>query len=443
VSVSKLTPIALALALAAGSAHALTLEQAYDLAVRNDPVYRTAFFDREAGQENAKLGLSNLLPQVSASYSSSRNITDQTQVLSYLPAPSVTHPRYISRSGVVQVRQTVFNLDALARYRQGKAQARDADARFEYSSLDIIVRVVSAYADALYAIDQLRLTEAQRDTYLEHKRVNERLFVQGEGTKTDMLEVQARLDLSEAQIVEGKDAVKSAIEALEGVVGVPVDSLSTLSDDFRVAPLEPTAFEAWREIALSNNPELKVARATVEIQNQEVKKAYAGHLPRLDLIATYSDATSDSISTYNISTVSRSIGFQLNIPLYSGGQVNATARQAVATRERARTDLDARTNKVLLDLRKAHSGVLSAQAKLAALEKTVASNRELIKATEQSIKGGVRINLDLLNAQQQLVTSQRDLAQARYTYLLSVMRMKQAAGTLSAADVHDIARYFR
>lgn len=438
---SKLTPIALTLTLLAGGAQAMTLEQAYQLAVQNDPAYRTSFYEHEAGKENAKIGLSNLLPQVTASYSASRNITDQTQVIGGRDA--ISHPRYISRSGVVQVRQTVFNLDALARYRQGKAQARDADARFEYGSADVIVRVISAYADALFALDQLRLSEAQRDAYLEHKRVNERLFEKGEGTKTDMLEVQARLDLSEAQIIEGRDAVKAAMEALEGVVGVPVDHLNDLSDNFRVVSLEPSSFDAWRETALANNPELKSARETVEIQNQEVKKAYAGHAPRLDLVATYADSTSDSVSTYNISTVSRAVGFQLNIPLYSGGQVSAVTRQAVATRERARADLDVRTNRVLVELRKSHSAVLSAGGKVEALEKAVASSQLLVKATEQSIKGGVRINLDLLNAQQQLVTNQRDLAQARYTYLLSLVRMKASAGTLTAGDVHDMARYFR
>ena len=115
----------------------------------------------------------------------------------------------------------------------------------------------------------------------------------------------------------------------------------------------------------------------------------------------------------------------------------------MATRERARSDLDARTNKVLVELRKAHSIVLSSVAKVDALEKAVASGNLLVKATEQSIKGGVRINLDLLNAQQQLVTSQRDLAQARYGYLLGLMRMKAASGTLTAADIYDLSRYFQ
>ena len=430
------------LGLASAGAQALTLQEAYQAALQNDPQFRMAFYDNEGGKENAKIGLSNLLPQLSASYSASRNIVDQTLHLDN-GRDSLSQPRYISRSAAVQVRQTLFNLDAYARYRQGIAQTKESAARFEYNATDVIVRVVSAYADALYARDQLRLSEAQRDAFTEQMHVNRRLFEKGEGTKTDMLEVQARLDLAEAQVIESRDAVKAAMETLEGVVGMPVDRLVELSENFRVLPLEPATFDDWRKVALESNPELKSARATIEVQQQEVRKAYAGHAPRVDFVGTYSRDDSASISTYQQDTVNRAVGIQINIPLYSGGQVSAVARQAVATRERARSDLDARTNKVLVELRKAHSIVLSSVAKVDALEKAVASGNLLVKATEQSIKGGVRINLDLLNAQQQLVTSQRDLAQARYSYLIGLMRVKAAAGTLSAADIYDLSRYFR
>jgi protease secretion system outer membrane protein len=444
--VIKLKPYAAAMAvllgLAAPGARALTLQEAYQAALQNDPQYRMSFYDNEGGKEYAKIGLSNLLPQLSASYSASRNIVDQTLHIDGRP-DSLSQPRYISRSSAVQVRQTLFNLDAFARYRQGQAQTRESAARFEYNAADVIVRVVSAYADALYARDQFKLTEAQRDAFVEQMHVNQRLFEKGEGTKTDMLEVQARLDLAEAQVIESRDAIKAAMETLEGVVGMPVDRLSELSPNFRVLPLEPASFEDWRAVAMASNPELKSARATIEVQQQEVRKAQAGHAPRIDLVGTYSRDDSASISTYQQDTVNRAIGIQVNIPLYSGGQVSAVTRQAVATRERARADLDARTSKVLVELRKAHSLVLSSVAKVDALEKAVASGTLLVKATEQSIKGGVRINLDLLNAQQQLVTSQRDLAQARYSYLLGLMRVKAASGTLSAADIYDLSRYFR
>lgn len=175
---------------------------------------------------------------------------------------------------------------------------------------------------------------------------------------------------------------------------------------------------------------------------QEVNKARAGHTPSIDLVASYSKNDSESLTTRGQDTLNRAIGVQLNVPLYSGGQVSAVARQAVAGRERAKADLDRRISLVMVELRKAHSIVLSSVLRVDALIKAVNSGTLLKTATEQSIKGGVRINLDLLNAEQQLAASQRDLAQARYSYLLGLLRLRAAAGTLTDEDVYKVAKYF-
>jgi protease secretion system outer membrane protein len=181
----------------------------------------------------------------------------------------------------------------------------------------------------------------------------------------------------------------------------------------------------------------------VENSRLEISKQKAGHYPRVDLIATYSKGDAESLNTYNQNTVNRTIGVQVNIPIYQGGAINASTRQAAAGYERAKADLDVRTNKLTVDLRKAYDIVQSSVNKVDALMKAVASGRELMKATEQSIKGGVRINLDLLNAQQQLFTSQRDLAQARYSYLIGLMRLRALSGDVGESDIRQVAAYFR
>lgn len=433
--------LAALLALVTGAASAMNLQQAYDAAVKNDPLYRMNFYENEVGKESRIIGRAGLLPQVSASFNVGRNRVDQTQQQGNREI--LTHPRYISRSGSIQLRQPLISLESLARYRQGVAQSNQSEANFEHHGDEVALRVVGAYLDVLYANDQLSLVKAQRDAFLEHMKVNTRLFEKGEGTKTDMLEIQARLDLADAQVLESEDTLTAARNTLEGVIGMSVDKLEPLAASFRVVRLSPAGFDDWRAIAVVNNPDLKAARFAIEVQQQEVKRARAGHAPRLDFVATYSDNDSESISTYTQSTVNRSIGLQLNVPIYQGGQVSAVSRQAVASMERAKADLDGRTSKVLVELRKAHSVVVSSVARVDALLKAVDSGTLLLRATEQSIKGGVRINLDLLNAQQQLVTSQRDLAQARYQYLLAVLRLKAAAGTLTGADVSEIAVYFK
>jgi protease secretion system outer membrane protein len=181
----------------------------------------------------------------------------------------------------------------------------------------------------------------------------------------------------------------------------------------------------------------------VENARLDIGRNRAGHYPRVDLIAAYSRGDAESINTYTQNSVNRTIGVQVNIPIYQGGAVNAATRQAAAGYGRAQSDLDARTSKVMVELRKAYSLVQSSVHKIEALEKAVASGKLLMTATEQSIKGGVRINLDLLNAQQQLYTSQRDLAQARYGYLIALLRLRAAAGILDAGAVREVAAYFR
>jgi protease secretion system outer membrane protein len=277
--------------------------------------------------------------------------------------------------------------------------------------------------------------------YMEMMHVNQRLFEKGEGTRTDMLETQARLDLAEAQLTEAQDNAVSARETLAGIIGMDPGTLDRLGAGFR-PNITPGSFEEWQKIAREHNHELAAARLAVENARLEIGKQRAGHYPRIDLIAAYSKGDAESINTYNQNSVNRTIGVQVNLPLYQGGAINAATRQAAAGYGRAQADFDVRNNKVMVELRKAHSIVLSSVHKIEALEKAVASGQLLMRATEQSIKGGVRINLDLLNAQQQLYTSQRDLAQARYSYLIGLVRLRAAAGTLDADSVREAAAYF-
>lgn len=433
----KVKLLAATLMLASGSASALGLVEAYEKARLHDSHYRAAFYANESGKENRILGRSNLLPSLSASYSVNKNRSDLTI------GGSTTFPAYGSKSASISLRQALFSLDGYARFRQGAAQTNASAAQFDAEGQALILRVVSAYIEALYADDQRALVEAQRAMFVEQAKVNERLFQKGEGTRTDVLETQARLDLSEAKLIEAKDAQQAARTALSAIVGEQVTTLDTISAAFQVRPADTAGFESWKAAALERNPELKAQYFSIEIARQEVLKAKAGHAPRLDLVASYSRNDSETLNTRDQETKSRSIGLQLNIPLYAGGSVNASSRQAVANQERAKADMEAKTDKLLLELRKDYDLVASSVARIGALGKAVDSAKLLMKATEQSIKGGVRINLDLLNAQEQLFTSQRDLAQARYSYLLGSLRLRAGTGALSFDDVREVAGNFR
>jgi protease secretion system outer membrane protein len=415
------------------------LLEAYQAALVNDPTYRSAFFDSEAGKEYKNLGLSALLPSITGTYQFNKNKADLTA--DTILGEQTSHPQYISRIQQIQLRQVLFSLDALARYKQGVAQAKFSEAQFSSQGQDLVVRLTAAYLEAALGAEQVRLAEAQRDAQREQMSSNDKMFQKGEGTRTDMLETQARLELSEAQVLEAKDTRQVNINVLEELIGEPVTALGELGDTFRMAPMLES-FDDWKGIALKNSPDLEAQRFSIEASRQEVNKNRAGHTPRVDFVSSYSKNTAETLNTYNQDSTNRSVGVQINIPIYSGGAVSAATRQSVANFEKAKSDLDLKTGKLLVELRKQYTTVVSSAAKIAALDKALASAKLLITATEQSIKGGVRVNLDLLNAQQQFFTTQRDLTQARYTYLISLLRLRAAAGVLGSDDVRETSNYF-
>lgn len=417
-------------------AAAIGLLKAYEAALQNDATYRAAYYAKEGGKENRILGRSNLLPSLSANYSNARSNSEITT------AGRTRDEEYLSKSASVQLRQPVINMEGYARYKQGNLQADYSDTLFLSEQQQVALRVVGAYVEVLFKQDQLALAKAERDMYEERMKANDRLFEKGEGTRTDMLETRARLDVGEAAVLEAEDNLRATRVTLADIVGGEIGELDNLAQGFAQRPPENLGFDAWRRVAMERNPELKARALSVEIGQQEINKAKAGHYPRLDITASYSKSTSDSINTIDQEYKTRAIGFQVSIPLYSGGAVSASTRQAVANREKARAELQAETDKALLELRKNYDQLASSVSRITALEKAAESGKLLVTATEQSIKGGVRINLDLLDAQRQLSTTQRDLAQARYTYVLAYLKLRAAAGTLSGEDVREMSAYF-
>lgn len=425
------------------NALAIGLMQAYEAALSNDPTYQAARHENEAGQQNRAIGRASLLPTISATYSASKNKLTERE---YTPDGGATVTQepvdYSSNVAAISLRQPLVNFDGIARYQQGSAQASYSGAVFSGKSQELIIRVVTAYAEAQYAENQVALATAQRDAYAEQMKVNKRMFEFGEATVTDMLETQAKAELAEAQVIESMDSAATARNTLAGIIGKEVTHLDDISNNFPIQPMTPATIDEWKTLAMEKSAELVSQRHAVEAARQEVNKNRAGHFPRLDAVASYSDAKSETVNTYNQEYRARSIGVQLNIPLFSGGYTNAVTNQAAANHAKAKSELDAKTNQVIIELRKQYGLVTSSAARIQALEKAVESAKTLITATEKSIQGGVRINLDLLNAQQQLYTAQRDLAQARYNYLLAYLKLRYTAGILTHDDLRVVASYY-
>ena len=427
------------LMMCAGPVQALGLLQAYDLAIRNDPTFQAAIEERAAGEENRALGRSALLPTLSWNYNNSRNESEVTQ------ASTRTDRDYRSYAATLTLQQPLLDYEAYARFRQGAAQALFSDERFRSKSQYLAVRLLSAYSQALLAQERIELSRAQKRAFAERLQLNQRLLKGGEGTRTDVLETQARLSMAVAEEIEAQDNQDAALRELEAMLGQPleIEQLDPLTPRFAILPLEPQRFESWRELALANNPELASQQHALTSAEYEVERKRAGHLPKLSLYASSRQTSSDSESTYNQKYDTNSVGIQLTVPLFAGGSVSASTRQAARQLSQAQYELDAQTAATLVDLRKQYNLNSSAAAKVRAYEMAVESASALVQATQKSVSAGERVNLDVLDAEQQLFSAKRDLAEARYAYLLARMQLKYYAGLLNEGDLRQVAGYFQ
>jgi protease secretion system outer membrane protein len=416
---------------------AFGLMQAYEAALSNDAIFRAAVHENEAGQQFKVIGRASLLPVLSGTYSTNYVDGERTSL-----AQPTQHLTYRNESAVLQLRQPVVNFESFARYKQGQAQTSAADAQFVTRNQDLIVRLAAAYMDARFAEDQLALTSAQMSSFAEQRFTNERLFEKGEGTRTEMLETQARFDLAEAQVIEARDNLTNARNVLASIVGEEIRLVNPLLDEFRAKPMLPVSFEEWKEIALEQNPEIVSQRHAVEVARQEINKQRAGHAPRIDLVASINKSKSDNIIFFGLDTFTRSVGVQVNVPIYAGGMVDAMTTQAVSNHERTKAELDSRTDQVLIELRRQFNLNISSLRRIDALVSSVSSRSVLLEATRKSAVGGTRNNIDILNAQQQFFEARLDLMQARYNYLLSYLRLRKAAGTVDIRNLQEVARYF-
>jgi len=424
------------------SAQALDLGDAYALALRNDPTWQGSIAEREAGLENRAIGRAGLLPKLSYRYNRARNDSEVTQRSQF--GDVTTQRDYRSYSSTLTLEQPLFDYAAWSDYRRGVAQAALADERYRGRGQELMVRLFGAYSEALFANEQIALAQAQRRTFAEQLTLNERLVKGGEGTRTDVLETQARYELAQAQEIEAGDNLDAALRALQAIIGEPVevDDLAPMTGDFRVQPLTPARFEPWRDLAVAHNAELASQRHGLEVAEQNIERQWAGHLPSLSAYASKGISSSSSESSYNQRYDTDSIGVQLNVPLFAGGGVSASVRQARAQRDAAGFELDAQLRDTVNQLRRQFNLCASGTAKIRAYDLAVKAATALVQATRKSVQGGERVNLDVLDAEQQLFGARRDLAQARHEYLRAWLQLRYLAGVLEAGDLNVLNRYF-
>ena len=267
-----------------------------------------------------------------------------------------------------------------------------------------------------------------------------------EAVQSEHLEAEASYQVAEAKVVDAKDAVENAKRKLDGIIGEPIDKLSgvaKLSGNFNYINLVTSRFEDWKEKALSTNAELKAAANNIEIAKQEYRKNHAGHYPVVNFISALSSQTSNTVTSINQTFNQGYVGVQVNLPLYSGGEINGRSSQAYANFEKVQADYDVTKEKVITELRKQYDAVVSGKQKIVALTAAQDSATQLVKAMRKSVQAGERINVDVLLAEKGLFNTRRDLAQVKYNYLLAYLKLSQLSGTLEVEDFQKVASYFR
>ncbi|MBI5752554.1 MAG: TolC family outer membrane protein [Hydrogenophilales bacterium] len=430
----KKLPLLVALAFSPPLLAATDLLQVYKEALTQDATFQAAKSAQIAGQEKLPQGRALFMPSVNLSANTTHNETDtQTRGSSTLSSGEKT---YNSHGYSVSLNQPLYRAQNYAAYAQAKSTVEQVNAQYSTAEQDLIVRVAQSYFDVLLAQYNVTLAQAQKESIAEQLAQAKRNFEVGTATITDTHDAQARYDLTIAQEIAAQNDLEIKRRSLQQIINRQPDELVTVKGEVPLFSPEPNTMDAWVEKALAQNPETQIAKAAFDIASEEVRKSRGGHLPTLDLVATYGDNAVGGGSGYD--QTAKTIGLQMNLPIFAGFATSSKVREAVANQEKARQELDAVQRKVALQARQAYLGVTSGIAQVKALQQAVISNQSSLDSTKLGLEVGVRTSVDLLNARQQLFSARRDLAQALYGYIVSRLKLEAAAGDLNEADVGQV-----
>ncbi|HEX3914651.1 MAG TPA: TolC family outer membrane protein [Steroidobacteraceae bacterium] len=466
--------IVLALNLAAGAAYPADLLAVYQRALQNDPQLREAEATRLAALEAKPQALSALLPQLAGNGQISRErdtgTQNQTESLQLPPcsaslpagepcAPPGTPTTVFESfpfSGktdttihhyTIDLKQSLFRWENWQALKRADSQVAQAEADYQAAQQDLMERVAQRYFDVLGAQDDLEAQQVALTSVTRQLAQAEARYQIGLIAVTDVEEARASHDSTAAAVIAAKRALASTQELLREIIGDPFDSLARPIEPFEMANPDPISENRWVEMALQQNLSLVSSRLAADIARENVSVARGGHFPSLDLVGSAGKLTNNGVDVFDDGTPAggttldqrqRSIGIQLTFPIYSGGMVSSQVRQAVYQHRAAKERLERVARQTEHDARDAYLGVLSEISRVKALHRAVESNLTALRATESGYEAGTRTAVDVLQSRQQWVQAQTDYSRSRYDYMLNVIKLQQAAGTLSEQSLQRI-----
>jgi outer membrane protein len=456
--------------------HAADLLAVYQRALQNDPQLREAEATRLAALEAKPQALAALLPQLTGNGLISRErdsgSQNQTEAVTVPPCAAGTTPTTSSipcstgssstlfesfpfngrvdtttHHYTVDLKQSVFRWENWVALQRADSQVAQAEADYQAAQQDLMERVAQRYFDVLGAQDDLEAQQVALNSVSRQLEQAEARYAIGLIAVTDVEEARASHDTTAAAVIADKRALESAQQLLREITGEGFDFLARPIEPFELATPDPVGEDRWVDMALQQNLSLVSSRLAADIARENVSVARGGHFPSLDLVGSAGKLSTNAVDVFPdgspaggtaLDEKQRSIGLQLTFPLYSGGMVSSQVRQAVYQHRAAKERLERVARQTEHDARDAYFGVLSEISRVKALRRAVESNATALRATESGYEAGTRTAVDVLQSRQQWVQSQTDYARSRYDYMLNVIKLQQAAGTLSEQSLQRV-----
>ena len=418
---------------------ATDLLESYQLSLSNDPQYLGAGANNRAAQELTAQALALLLPDARIRGSVTANRLKVRRGTFF--AADRGSNNFSRKDLVLTITQPIFNKQLFVQLGQAKKQTSQSDVEFAFALQDLIVRVSERYFGVLAARDDLEFRQAEQEANRQQLEQSQRRFEVGLIAITDVEESQAGFDLATAEVIAAETRLDNAREALREVTGQYFEVLQPVGETMPLIEPGPNDIDAWTETALQQNLQIQAANLSTQTAFDEIQRTEMGHVPTLDLVASheYGRSSGGGAAGRETTDIRESrIGLELNVPLYQGGLVLSQTREARALYGQSLDGLESQRRSVQRQTRDAFLGVISGISLVKARNQAVVSTRSAVEAIQAGFEVGTRTSLDVLQAQQALFEAKRDNAAARYDYILDLLRLKQAAGTLAIDDVVEV-----
>lgn len=435
----KMLPACMGVAFAMSSTPALSagLLDVYEMAKDNDPRYQEEFYGKDATDERYYQARSALLPQVSLTASRTENSQDIVSSDNEEYASGSTS--YPSTRYGASIEQSIYDYSRWAAFGSAKAEIKQAASELEVARQDLFLRVAERYFDALSLYETLNYLGSEKEAVETNLNEIRARYNDGLVREVELLDAEARFQQVDAREIEVANELRDALEGLAEITGNRPRTLQPVTDELELQRPDPDAVDAWEELARERSPRLKAASLGTDVASGELKERRGGHFPTLDLSVNYeSDETEGSLFGGGSEVESQDIALTLNVPVYSGGRTSSQVRESESLINVSESRLERVNRELDREVRSGYQGILTAMSRERSLEKSLEASERVAESREIGVESGTTPVLDLLDAERDLFYARSELASARYDYLMSILRLKHAAGVINVDDLSQV-----